>query len=337
MEIQKININKIVSDKKNPRHHYEEIEELAQSIKENGQLVPMNVENLNNGQYIVVEGHRRLRALKILQKTNKNITANCIIDNKMSDKEKLVKRAAIDAQMKNLSPEERDALWMKIWDQNISEKEFAKKIGTTREQVRHFLDRANLPPNLKKLKTPAGILQETISLPKNHRAMVLKYAAKTGIGAMGIRQEVKHLKNATTTVVQAFSEQKIDIDKVKKLEGLKEDKQKELIQHFDRNKKYETESINLVKKGRPLHQTHKEKLAMTASEFANKVLIRIGNAATEMRLIKTFLEQVEPEGYDAYIKPAMKNNIAEILDDLNEELRESEKIRKEIAKNWRKK
>lgn len=338
MEIKKIKLSQLVTDKKNPRVNYEEIEELADSIQKNNQLQPLSVEDLKDGSFLIMDGHRRKMAFDLIKKTTKKEPViDCLITSELSNAERLIKRAAIDAQTKNLSVGERDELWRDIWKNNkYTEKEFAKNIGVPSSQIKHFLDRQNLSPNIKKLNINAGILQETISLPKDHREKILKYAAKTGIGAMGLRQQVKELKGASDTLIDSFTKQEIDLDSVKQLKGMREDKQELAIANILANKKHIAKIPALVKdtKIKPKNEADKKKI--TAQIFMNKLNDEISKTGTQIRLIKAVLEQIEEDKLEEHLSSSMKKGTSEMLNSLIDDVNEASALFKKYDAKWRK-
>lgn len=55
----RVRLDDVVSAEDNPRTHLDGIEELAASIAELGQLVPIIVERRDDGRYDLLAGHRR--------------------------------------------------------------------------------------------------------------------------------------------------------------------------------------------------------------------------------------------------------------------------------------
>jgi ParB/RepB/Spo0J family partition protein len=60
-----VELDHLVESETNPRKHFTGIEELAESIKKVGLLVPLLVRTLPDGRYEIVAGHRRYRAAKL--------------------------------------------------------------------------------------------------------------------------------------------------------------------------------------------------------------------------------------------------------------------------------
>jgi len=83
-------LSKIKPDPNNPRQEFDPVElvKLEASIKENGILTPLTVEETDGSQYLLVDGERRYRVAKNLKLTEVPVT----ILEQMSDIERLVKR-----------------------------------------------------------------------------------------------------------------------------------------------------------------------------------------------------------------------------------------------------
>ena len=71
MTVQTIPIDKITKGR-NPRKRFDpdQLQELAQSIREHGLLQPIIVEPHRSGAYVLVAGERRLRAHVLLKRKN---------------------------------------------------------------------------------------------------------------------------------------------------------------------------------------------------------------------------------------------------------------------------
>lgn len=98
-----IPMSKIVLDKKsNIRSHYGEIDELAESIKRDGQLTPIMVEPAEDGKFKVVFGFRRVMAMRKL----KNPSIRAELRNNLSRADRDWLNAAENLHRRNLSPYE---------------------------------------------------------------------------------------------------------------------------------------------------------------------------------------------------------------------------------------
>ncbi len=137
-----IDINKIQANEHQPRTHFEEekIQELSESIKENGLLQPIVVRPYDNYFQIVV-GERRYRACKLAGLTE----IPCMIQ--ILDEDQTATAALVEnIQRENLSPiEEALAYYHLLNTQNLTQEQLAKKVGKKQSTVANKLRLLNLP------------------------------------------------------------------------------------------------------------------------------------------------------------------------------------------------
>jgi ParB-like chromosome segregation protein Spo0J len=91
MKTIELDIEKIVPGKNNPRKTIDEIEEMASSLKKNGQLKPVDVEEYKDGLYFLGDGHRRLLGFQHLLKQGFRMKVNCIVKATITVYDKLCK------------------------------------------------------------------------------------------------------------------------------------------------------------------------------------------------------------------------------------------------------
>jgi ParB/RepB/Spo0J family partition protein len=63
--------NILIEPELNGRHEHTEIEDLAADIEKNGQMSPVGIRKNDQGEAVLVYGHRRYRAVMLLNKRNK--------------------------------------------------------------------------------------------------------------------------------------------------------------------------------------------------------------------------------------------------------------------------
>ncbi len=132
-----IPVDKLVPNPYQPRKSFddEELEGLAQSIKENGVFTPILVRQNQAGDYYIVAGERRTRASRLAGlKTIPAVIAD------LSDDE--MQRIALieNVQREDLNPiEVAKSLKQMIDDQKLKQEEVAKIIGKSRSYVANAL------------------------------------------------------------------------------------------------------------------------------------------------------------------------------------------------------
>jgi len=146
-----IHIDKIKPNKNQPRSIFneEKLQELANSIKQNGLIEPIIVmQSVAPGEYELIAGERRLRASKIagLQ------TIKAIVKDPIPDKDKLDIALIENVQREDLNPIE-EALAYKKYSQEYkyTQEEIAKTVNKNRAVVANTMRLLNLPENVQQM------------------------------------------------------------------------------------------------------------------------------------------------------------------------------------------
>ena len=132
-----LDINFIKLNKNQPRKDFDEktIEELAKSIKENGLLQPIIVRKLNDNQYELVSGERRLRAYKKLGKT----TIKAIVRD-FDDKKSFILSVIENIQREDLNVVEEALAYKSLMDIcGMTQNDLAEKVGKSRSHIANIL------------------------------------------------------------------------------------------------------------------------------------------------------------------------------------------------------
>jgi ParB family chromosome partitioning protein len=129
-----------------PRQQFPEaeLEELSQSIMEQGILQPLLVREENDG-YQLIAGERRLRAAK-----KAGLTQVPVIIKRISDSKLLELSIVENIQRANFNPiEESDAYHRLITEFHLTQDEAATRVGKSRSAVANFLRLRQLPESIK--------------------------------------------------------------------------------------------------------------------------------------------------------------------------------------------
>lgn len=195
--ISKINVSKIRANKFQPRKEFgrEGLEELKNSIRENGLVQPITVRRIDNGFFELVSGERRFRAISELG---------------LPDVAAYVLQVDSDAKMlelaltENLQREDLNAIEVAAGYQRLME-----ECGLTQEQVAERVgkDRATVTNFLRLLKLPAGIQKGIVSgeISAGHARALLSIENETertrlfnkiirhNLSVRQVENEVRHL------------------------------------------------------------------------------------------------------------------------------------------------
>lgn len=162
MAVVEIKLEQLKIHPKNVRKEYEGIEELAQSIKENGIMQNLTVvhDPEDEGKYFVVIGNRRLTAARQAGIE----TAPCVIIEDMSDKDQVTTMLTENMNRKDLKIyEEAAAIQMCFSDFGIGMEEMEQKTGLSKTTINHRLNVAKLNEKVLREKAEDGEFQLSLT------------------------------------------------------------------------------------------------------------------------------------------------------------------------------
>ena len=137
------------------RFDYDELEGLAESIRQNGILQPITVRQKEDGAFELVSGERRLRAARLvgLTKVPAIVTE---IDNKNSAVFSLIE----NLQRQDLDFfEEAEAIDRLLTEYGMSREELCKKLGKARSTLSNKLRLLQLPEEMRYRISRAGLTE----------------------------------------------------------------------------------------------------------------------------------------------------------------------------------
>jgi len=140
-----ISVNDIKTNPNQPRKIFKEkeLEELSNSIRENGIIQPLIVRKADQG-FELIAGERRLRAA-----IKAKFDFVPVIVKRVTDREKLILSIIENVQRADLNCiEEALAYYQLMDDFNLTQEELAKQIGKERSTVANFLRILKLPRNV---------------------------------------------------------------------------------------------------------------------------------------------------------------------------------------------
>lgn len=138
-----IEIDLVEPNPEQPRKNFShlEMEELINSIQENGIIQPLIVTKVGDRQYQIIAGERRWRAAKFLEL--KTVPA---IARSFKDNQKLEISLIENIQRKDLNPLERARAYQRLIDEfNLTQEQVAKKMGKARSSIANTLRLLTLP------------------------------------------------------------------------------------------------------------------------------------------------------------------------------------------------
>lgn len=155
-----INVDDITS-KEQARTVFEDIESLAQSLKEVGQLTPINVSEDpdNPGKYVIEQGERRWRAAKLVGLE----TIKCVIVDAPQGSDREIRQLTENLQRDSMRPHEVAAVFSKLIARGMNNAEIGRLFGWTRQRVKVFTDMIGMPEVLM-TASKSGEISDSICL-----------------------------------------------------------------------------------------------------------------------------------------------------------------------------
>ena len=194
-KVWKIAIDKLVPGIYQPRKSFnkESIQQLADSIKQNGLLQPITVRKRTGGGYEIVAGERRWRASQVA-----GLHEVPAIIKSITDKDALQLAIIENVQREDLDPvEEAEGYQRLMTEFNFSQLEVSEKVGKERSTVANALRLITLPIEIKDMisdkKISAGHAKALLGLVD--KAAMLKLARETSAKQWSVRALEGEIKN----------------------------------------------------------------------------------------------------------------------------------------------
>src|SRR5581483_566055 len=144
--VMNLGIEEIRPNRAQPRRHFDEvhIEELAESIRSKGVLLPLIVRRASEG-YVLVAGERRWRAAQ-----KAGLRELPVMVREVTDKEAFEIALIENIQREDLNPvEEAEAFKRLIEEHGLTQEELAARVGKDRSTVANALRLLRLPEPIK--------------------------------------------------------------------------------------------------------------------------------------------------------------------------------------------
>lgn len=236
-----------------PAEEFGSLDDLAQSMKKNGQQEPILVrpsQGTASHQYEIIFGQRRWRAAKIA-----GIGLLAIVKT-LSDKDAVVAQTEENNNRENLSDYARALSYQQLIDAGIykNEAEMGKELGISRQTLNDIMGFLRVPellatriPNYRYLSRRMVARLATLSKDKEKLDILLKLATKIGEGAVNASNIVMYLERQkptkkiplTTYTKKDSSGKQCYKTKVNSLGGLTININHELIEKLDPKKVHE--------------------------------------------------------------------------------------------------
>ncbi|MEQ1722141.1 MAG: ParB/RepB/Spo0J family partition protein [Pseudobdellovibrio sp.] len=215
-----IAIDKLVPGIYQPRKNFdkESLNELANSIKENGIIQPITVRKRASGGFEILAGERRWRAAQTA-----GLHEVPAIIKTLTDREALQVALIENIQREDLDPiEEAESYERLIQEFSLSQSEAAEKVGKERSSVANALRLLTLPLEIREMLTQkqisVGHAKAILSLTDKARQINLaKKVAEGGMSVRTLEAEIKSAHKAPVAATGAATAGALNVDLAGKL------------------------------------------------------------------------------------------------------------------------
>lgn len=199
-DIFQVNVDHIAPCPFQPRKHFSEVEldELANSIRQNGVLQPIIVRQKNEDSYEIIAGERRWRACK-----KAGLRFIPVIVKEASDKEVLHYAIIENIQRENLTPIEESESYEKLrCDYNYTHEELAQVLGKSRSYISNILRLNSLDDKIKEIVRSNGIsaghARALVGLSTEEQEKLAQEIVHNSLSVRDTEQKIKSRKNFST-------------------------------------------------------------------------------------------------------------------------------------------
>lgn len=195
-EFKLIRISDIQKNPYQPRKEFskEKIQELAQSIKENGLIQPIIVRQSPVIGYEILAGERRYRA-----SIEAGLSEVPVIIKKLSDQEMMIHSIIENLQREDLNPIEEAKAYQSLIDKGYTHADIAEKMGKSRPYITNLVRLLTLPDFILK-EVETGKLSQAharllIQLPLKEQKNLLNRIQKEDLSVRQVEYLLKEEKN----------------------------------------------------------------------------------------------------------------------------------------------
>ena len=188
----KIQVHKIKRNRHQPRKVFkeDEIKQLAESIRENGQIAPIVVRKIDDNYELIV-GERRWRATQLLKKE----TINAVVI-EADEKTSAVLSIVENVQREDLnSMEEAESLDRLIKEFDMSHEDVAKYISKSRTHVTNIIRLNDLSDfvkeQLRENKISMGHARAVITLSNDEQSKIIREAVHKKLSVRAVENLAK--------------------------------------------------------------------------------------------------------------------------------------------------
>ncbi len=215
--IWKIAIDKLVPGLYQPRKNFDKklIEELAESIKQNGLLQPITVRKRTAGGFEIIAGERRWRACQAA-----GLHEVPAIIKSITDKEALQLAIIENVQREDLDPIEEAEGYQRLMNEfGLSQQEVSEKVGKERSSVANALRLIGLPNEIKDMIADKNISvgHAKALLGMADKSAMINLAKESAAKEWSVRALESEIKSKTKKSQTESENKSLDLDVAAKL------------------------------------------------------------------------------------------------------------------------
>jgi len=171
----------------------ESLQELSQSIEEQGIIQPIIVRQIDEESYEIIAGERRWRAAQLA-----NLRAVPVVIRKVSDKQAVAMALIENIQRENLNPIEEAQSLMRLIDEfSMTQQEAATAVGRSRPAVANLLRLLSLPAAVKEMlknsELEMGHARALLSLPDTKQIQAAEHIKSRFLSVRAAESYVRSL------------------------------------------------------------------------------------------------------------------------------------------------
>lgn len=190
-----VDVTRIKANPAQPRKIFKEkdLEELANSITENGIIQPLIVMQLDGGNFELIAGERRLRAAK-----KAGLEKVPVVVKRGTEKDKMVMAIIENIQRSDLNcVEEALAYYQLMEDYQMTQEDVAKKLGKERSTIANFLRILKLPRDVIEMlqKELLSFGHAKVLAAEKERERILRLANQAVAEQLSVRELEKLMKS----------------------------------------------------------------------------------------------------------------------------------------------
>jgi ParB family chromosome partitioning protein len=192
-----IKVDKIVPNRYQPRKIFdsEKLQELAESLKENGIIQPIIVTKRSETDYELVAGERRLEAARLA-----GFEEIPVIIRSVSHKEQLQFAIIENVQREDLSPIEEARAYQRLNEEfGLTHAQISEIVGKDRATITNFIRLLKLPDSIQNLimeeKLASGHARAILQVPEEDREGFAKQIVNNIFSVRKAEQEAKKYRS----------------------------------------------------------------------------------------------------------------------------------------------